>query len=426
MGAAETGPDPPPVESLMRHQVIVRLGVMVVAVVVGLGAAKVPGQGELSAQQILTRSAENYRGATGYAFSGSVATRMTIQGQVQNIDNTLLVAYGGPGRSRFEADTPGGDRTVMITSGDSTWTYSSTLAQYTVQRVTAKPTSGLPAIDPQASHPMAGYARLAEHVVEASLVGRDTATVNGRVIPTYVVDVSYDSTVVPATTGTAQAKKRMIIDTERFLVVGDASSVERTHPSLPQPIHIEQSARFTSVSWNAPQPDSLFAFVPPAGVTRVDQIGETGSEAEEASDYTGKPAPEFTLADLKGTKRALSAHKGKIVLLDFWATWCGPCRREMPIVAKMHERYASKGLVVYGVNCSETSAKAQGFVDKYGYKFPILLDKNGDVQSKYGITAIPTMFIVDKSGKVSAHMIGGRSEDDLVAALKKAGLDTRP
>jgi len=409
----------------MRQQVNVKIGVMVLSLIVGLGASRVPGEGELSAQQILARSAENYRGVTGYAFSGSVATRMTVQGQVQNIDNSLLVAYGGPGRSRFEADTPN-DRTVIITSGESTWTYSSTLAQYTVQHVTAKPTSGLPAIDPQASHPFAGYARLAEHVTEASLVGRDTATVNGRIVPTYVVDVRYDSTVVPAATGTAQATKRMIIDTERFLVVGDASSVERTHPSLPQPIHIEQQARFTDISWNAPQPDSLFAFVPPAGVTRVEQIGETGGEAEEASDYTGKPAIDFTLADLKGAKRTLSSHKGKIVLLDFWATWCGPCRREMPIIAKMHERYGKKGLVVYGVNCSESSAKAQGFVDKYGYKFPILLDKTGDVQSKYSITAIPTVFIVDKSGKVSAHMIGGRSEDDLVAALKKAGLDTGP
>jgi thiol-disulfide isomerase/thioredoxin len=398
---------------------------MLITLVVGLGASKGPGQGELSAQQILTRSAENYRGVTGYAFSGSVATRMSVQGQVQNIDNTLLLAYGGPGRSRFEADARG-DRTVMITSGESTWTYSSTLAQYMVQHVTAKPTSGLPAIDPQASHPMAGYARLAEHILTASLVGRDTATVNGKVVPTYVVDVRYDSTVVPASTGTAQATKRLAIDTERFLVVGDASSVERTHPSLPQPIRIEQSARFTDISWNTAQPDSLFAFVPPAGVIRVDQIGETGTEAEEASAYTGKAAPEFTLADLKGGKRALSSHKGKIVLLDFWATWCGPCRREMPIIAKMHERYASKGLVVYGVNCSESNSKAQGFVDKYGYKFPILLDRTGDVQSKYGITAIPTVFIVDKSGKVSSHLIGGRSEDDIVAALKKAGLDTGP
>ena len=81
---------------------------------------------------------------------------------------------------------------------------------------------------------------------------------------------------------------------------------------------------------------------------------------------------------------------------------------------------------VYGVNCSESQSKAKAFVDKFGYTFPQLLDKDGDVQTRYQITAIPTVFIVDRKGNISAHMVGGRSEEELVAALERAGFDTSP
>ena len=410
----------------MRLQVLVAMGVVFLSTWVGLGATGAFGVAELSAQQILAKTAENYRGATGYAFRGDVRTRMTLPTQVQEFTNALLVAYGGPGRARFEASTSG-DLTLFVLHGDSSYTYSSTLAQYAVLPV-KEPSlgAGVPAIDPGASHPFAPYARIAEHLASAELVGRDTATVNGKVVPTYVIDARYDSTLLSVQEGMKYGPKRFSIDAERFLVVGDRSTVERSHPALPKPITIEQQATFTDVQWNTQEPDSLFAFAAPAGAARVAQIGQSGGDEEQDSPFTGKPAIDFTLADLKGVKRTLSSHKGKVVLLDFWATWCGPCRREMPIVAKMHAKYASKGLVVYGVNCSESTAKAQAFVDKYGYKLPILLDKDGTVQGRYSITAIPTVFVIDRKGVVSAHMIGGRSEDDLLAALQKAGLDTGP
>jgi thiol-disulfide isomerase/thioredoxin len=413
----------------MRQHSIALMGVTVLVSALCLGAGKAPGVPELSAQQILARTAENYRGVTGYAFTGSVATHMVIQDQVQDIMNTIVVAYGGPGRSRFEADTPS-DRTVLVNAGDSTFTYSSSLGQYSVQPATVQPAvSGMPALDPTAAHPLAGYARLADHVSEARLVGRDTATVNGRTIPTFVLDVQYDTTVAPTSpSGAAQKPKRLTIDAKDFLVVGDETSLERSHPALPKPIQIEQRARFTSASWNVAPPDSMFAFNAPPGAVRVIRVGEPAGAAteEDESAFTGKPADDFTLPDLKGVKRVLSSHRGKVVLLDFWATWCGPCRREMPIIAKLNERYAKRGLVVYGVNCSEPHAKAKAFVDKYGYTFPMLLDRDGSVQTRYQITAIPTVFIVDKKGTVSAHMIGGRSEEELVAALGRAGLNISP
>jgi thiol-disulfide isomerase/thioredoxin/outer membrane lipoprotein-sorting protein len=404
----------------MRRQTLV-----LVILLACMACSSAPGQAGLSAQQILAKTAENYRGVTGYAFQGSIATHMLVQGQVQDIANSLVVAYGGPGRSHFEAATPS-DRMVVVNARDSTFTYSSAFAQYAVQARAVLPSAsnGLPSLDPNASHPLAGYARLADHVKTATLVGEDTATVDGRTIPTYVIDVTYDTTVVPPAAATMKPK-RVEIDAKNYVVVYDFTSLDRAYPGLEKPVHIEQTARYWSVRWNAPPPDSLFAFAAPAGTPRVDRVGPP-EQAEPESQLTGTPAGDFALSDLKGVKRVLSSHKGSVVLLDFWATWCGPCRREMPIIAKLHERYAKKGLVVYGVNCSESQAKAKAFIDKFGYTFPQLLDQDGDVQTRYQITAIPTVFIVDRKGNISAHMVGGRSEEELVAALGRAGFDTSP
>ena len=397
-------------------------------IVLSLACAAIPsasGKTSLSAQQILSKTAENYKEVTGYTVSGSVSTHMVVNDQTSDLANSLVVAYGGPGRSRFEAST-GTDRMLFVNSADSVFTYSSAFAQYVIQARTAAAAAvgGLPAIDPSAPHPFSGYSRLADHVTQATLVREDTATVNGKTVATFVVDVSYDSTVVPQS---AQTKpKRLVIDQKTFLVVADETSIERVHPQLEKPILIEQAARFTNIRWNAAPPDSLFAFRAPEGTTRVAQLGPAPSQQDAEGEMTGQPAGDFTLPDLAGVKRALSSHKGKVVLLDFWATWCGPCRREMPIIDALHARYAKKGLVVYGVNCSESQSKAKAFVQKYGYNFPQLLDKDGSVQTAYQITAIPTVFIVDKEGTIRAHLVGGRSEAELVAALERAGLDIGP
>ena len=410
----------------MRRQVIVLIVVAFVVVACGAGVGSSPGGANPSARQVLERAAENYRKVTGYEAAGNVTTLMRIDDRTQNFENTLAIAYGGPGRTRFEADSPQ-DTALLVTAGDSIWTYRSSLGKYTVRPVAveAVPRAGLPGLDPEAAHPFAGYARLADHVAEAKLVGRDTVTVDGRAVPTYELAVTYDSTVVPpASSGATQVPKRLSIDAERFLVLGEETTLEQPHPALPKPIHIEQRTRYTHLAWNVRPPDSRFVFQAPASAARAENLAN--EPAEETSALVGKPAPDFALADLQGTRRALADHRGKVVLLDFWATWCGPCRREMPIIQQLHERYAKKGLVVYGVNCSEPAARAKSFMTKYQYRFPTLLDRNGEVQGSFQVTAIPTVFIVDRKGFVRAHLIGGRSESELVAALENAGLDTGP
>ncbi|VAX12420.1 Thiol:disulfide oxidoreductase related to ResA [hydrothermal vent metagenome] len=124
------------------------------------------------------------------------------------------------------------------------------------------------------------------------------------------------------------------------------------------------------------------------------------------------PAPNFTLPDLKlGTVR-LSDYRGKLVLLNFWASFCAPCRREMPSLENLWQAYADKGLVVLALSADRDNLKqVENFVSEGGYSFPILLDTAGEVRRNYEIRALPTSYLIGRDGKFIGRLIGERSWD---------------
>jgi peroxiredoxin len=114
----------------------------------------------------------------------------------------------------------------------------------------------------------------------------------------------------------------------------------------------------------------------------------------------------FTLPLLSGGNAALSAYKGKVVILNFWATWCPPCRVEMPSMETLYRRFNDQGLEILAVDVGEDALTVQRFMRNYGYTFPILLDRDSRVSSIYGIEAIPTTYIIDREGKIISRIIG--------------------
>jgi peroxiredoxin len=113
----------------------------------------------------------------------------------------------------------------------------------------------------------------------------------------------------------------------------------------------------------------------------------------------GQAAPEFQLNTLDGKSVKLSDYKGKVVLLNVWASWCEPCRQEMPDIQKAYETYKDQGLVVLGANLRENNVSVQGFVENMGLTFPILMDKDGNLATQtYKVKPIPTSFFIDKNG----------------------------
>jgi thiol-disulfide isomerase/thioredoxin len=120
---------------------------------------------------------------------------------------------------------------------------------------------------------------------------------------------------------------------------------------------------------------------------------------------------DFTLKDPEGRSVTLSRLKGKVVFLNFWATWCGPCRVEMPGMEALHRRYREEGLEFVAVDIMEDGDRVRDFLKDKGYTFPVLLDTAGSVSSSYGIQAVPSTYILDRDGKIIFFALGARNWD---------------
>ncbi|AMX03721.1 TlpA disulfide reductase family protein [Microbulbifer thermotolerans] len=130
-----------------------------------------------------------------------------------------------------------------------------------------------------------------------------------------------------------------------------------------------------------------------------------------------EPSFDFTLASNKGKNLRLAEQRGEVIMLNFWASWCGPCRQEMPLLDELHARYEAAGFQVWGVNVDSDRADANKMLAKIPVDFPILFDSAGEVSKKYGIDAMPSSVFIDRDGNVR-HIHRGYRDGDL-AAYKK-------
>ena len=111
-------------------------------------------------------------------------------------------------------------------------------------------------------------------------------------------------------------------------------------------------------------------------------------------------APDFTLRTMDGPNLRLQEQRGRVVLMNFWATWCGPCRQEMPHMNRLYEKYKSSGFVILGVNVDEDPKNAAGVASKLGVKFPVLWDTDKNVSKLYELSTMPSTVLIDRDGKV--------------------------
>ena len=145
----------------------------------------------------------------------------------------------------------------------------------------------------------------------------------------------------------------------------------------------------------------------------------TGCGGPAQSQSEAIQAPDFKLSLLNGGETYLSDFSGKPVMLNFWATWCPPCREEMPYLQQIHEQ-RSADVVVLTVNMAENAGDVEEFIREFGLSFPVLLDSNGDVAQQYGVRAIPTTFFIDKSGILQGVKIGAfRNIAEIESELEK-------
>jgi thiol-disulfide isomerase/thioredoxin len=140
-------------------------------------------------------------------------------------------------------------------------------------------------------------------------------------------------------------------------------------------------------------------------------------EKADTKSLIGKPAPAISLQTVSGKDMSLAAEKGNVVLLDFWATWCPPCRESLPHLQAIHadEKLKEQGLKVYAVNEGEEKEKAAEYVKQNNFTFAVPLDKSGGVGEKYMVRGIPTTVVIGRDGKVKDVFIGfGKGSEEKI------------
>jgi len=138
----------------------------------------------------------------------------------------------------------------------------------------------------------------------------------------------------------------------------------------------------------------------------------------------GNTAPDFELESLSGEKFKLSDYRGKKVIVNFWATWCPPCRMEMPHMQKYYEQFQNKDVVIFAVNLTHTEKNRESvarFVEQYSLTFPVLMDEEGAVSDLYGVMVYPTTYIIGSNGMIREKIFGAVDYDTLKKLM--AGID---
>ena len=134
----------------------------------------------------------------------------------------------------------------------------------------------------------------------------------------------------------------------------------------------------------------------------------------------GRLAPDFTLTDLEGSSVTLSDFRGQAVFINFWATWCPPCRAEMPEIEAVYQEYKDKDVVVIGVDLYESEGKVRRYIERGGYSWTFVIDTTGEVTRDYRVTSIPTSFFLDKQGIIRALKSGAMTKRSIESKLAEA------
>ncbi|GAB4418371.1 MAG: TlpA disulfide reductase family protein [Anaerolineae bacterium] len=159
-----------------------------------------------------------------------------------------------------------------------------------------------------------------------------------------------------------------------------------------------------------------------AGVGMLLWLGWQSADRQAASAprgliRVGQPAPDFSLPALNGETIRLNDLKGQVVLVNLWATWCPPCKAEMPVIDTFYQAQQQAGFTALMVNAQEDGATVQAFIKANGFGFPVLLDSQGELMNLYGVRGLPTTFIVDRNGLVRHIQSGAITEAELEAVV---------
>jgi thiol-disulfide isomerase/thioredoxin/outer membrane lipoprotein-sorting protein len=366
---------------------------------------------------LVDRVIQRYSDLDEFYVAGTYTVVTTLMGMRQVFTAPFVQAGSAPGKVRLEIDH---DKlgSLVVSDGEATWTYLKALEQYRKQSVVPIEGGAPEAVKETSLLATDGnfldmYSSLALRFVTSRVVGEQEVESRGGKVACKVIEVVY---TVQDTSGTKLGPDSVWVEPRDALVMKSVHHLSTTMAGEPATTRTE--IRYDVIRMDEPPPDELFVFEPPPGASEVDNFGAWRASGR---DLSGELAPDFRLSDLDGRPHRLANYRGKVVVLDFWASWCAPCRKELPAIDRIHREYGDRGLVVLAVN-SESQKVAAEFMKKMGYSFTVLTDVDGSVFDEYAVSSIPVTIVVDRKGLVSAHFVGFEGEDALFAALRRAGL----
>ncbi|HXB72404.1 MAG TPA: SUMF1/EgtB/PvdO family nonheme iron enzyme [Candidatus Acidoferrales bacterium] len=244
------------------------------------------------------------------------------------------------------------------------------------------------------------YPAIAKQGQASEILREDTYSVSGRKIGCYVVRTRIKET-----------EYEFWIDKERYLVLRDEETGAQRFGTGKYKVDLKVS----EIETGSGVEESLFTFQPDRKWAETETIVLPN---EKPPMLVGRPAPDFTLKSLDGGQVRLSSLRGKVVVLDFWATWCAPCRAELPTLEKLRTEFGAD-VQFLGIN-DEEAGTTRGFRKSQGYEMTVLMDNKREVNHQYGVQGIPTLLVIDSNGMVRQHWVGGRGERELRSAIQAA------
>jgi peroxiredoxin/outer membrane lipoprotein-sorting protein len=391
------------------------------------------------ARALLDKVADRYSSLKQYQFEGTVTVTVMAKGAATEVEMQTVMMSDGPSKSRTEMMSPVFGM-VTVTNGDTTWVYLSALNQYMKKPTAELEKKGRDVVNDNFSA-VGGFGDMLQaqanalqdinkRVKQARILREETIYPQGTGIDCVVIEVEQEPADGPAKDKPASIVRTLWVEKARLLIVRHQILVKMKGGEEGGDTEMKTVSLLRTARINEPIPESSFTFAPPSGAKLVDDfaapstakrnVADTAT-GEPASRFVGKEADDFKLKDLNGKKVELKSLRGNVVVLDFWATWCAPCREEMPHLEKLHREFKDKGLMIVGINTEDAKA-ARSFMKKYDYTFMTLID-DGNASVIYRVEAIPTVFVLDKEGKITSHYIGAQSEEVLREAIRKAGIE---
>lgn len=370
------------------------------------------------ARKAVASVAERYRTLKGYHLEGYAESRFSSSQGQQVTASWVRFKVSRP--NKLSSAVRNDEMTSRVVSdGDSVWTSVAQLGQYVVQPLAQLRKDSDSLSFARQFDPASDYARILDGVKDIRPLTRDTVHTAAGVVNCERYALSVEQPAASDANVTLHPRVLWIEPATRMVLL-DSVRVDQKHPQMGE----VSSITVTRMVVAKPDPAFVaadFKFRPDTGMKRVRRFSRT---SPEHAALEGRPASDFTLETLGGGKTVkLSEQKGKVVVLDFWATWCGPCRRWMPIVAKAQRDYASKGVQVYAVNLRESEAKVREYLTQQKIEVPVLMDRSGSVAADYHAGSIPTTVVVGRDGKVVRVLVGLHGEEDLKDVLHDAGIN---